>query len=392
MKLSATVQLAPRDISRNHEARNIRPAFISAFQEIAPRFRGSQKAHLRWLAEAHIALGNADPKMIRESLARCNNAANPIAFRHHELPDFSHRTWNTMRLFSPGGSTIEEKTRFFDEAVLSVFERLYPVGRAAPQAIVHVTCTGYSAPSGAQKLVSQRDWGRQTQVLHAYHMGCYAAHPALRIAAGQMAYLPRHLASVDVVHTELCTLHLDPSQHAMEQLVIQSLFADGHMKYEVTASPPRDDNSFEVVALHDEIIPDSIPSMKWVTGPFLFAMTLSKEVPVQLGCALDGFVQRIFERAGLDYATEKSEAVFAIHPGGPRIIDLAEKLLRLDPAQAAWSRDVLREHGNMSSATLPHIWKTILDDDKVAPGTLIVSLGAGPGLTVSGALLRKHIA
>jgi predicted naringenin-chalcone synthase len=124
-------------------------------------------------------------------------------------------------------------------------------------------------------------------------------------------------------------------------LVIQSLFADGYMKY-------------------------------------------------RLASALPGFVQRLFEGSDLDYLAEKPAAVFAVHPGGPRIIELAEKLLALDPGQVAWSRHVLREHGNMSSATLPHIWQQILMDQHVAAGTLIVSFGAGPGLTLSGALFRKR--
>ena len=62
----------------------------------------------------------------------------------------------------------------------------------------------------------------------------------------------------------------------------------------------------------------------------------------------------------------------------------------LRPDQVQASNDVLRNHGNMSSATLPHVWKAMLEDDTVRPGTLIVSLAFGPGLTISGAILRKR--
>jgi predicted naringenin-chalcone synthase len=130
--------------------------------------------------------------------------------------------------------------------------------------------------------------------------------------------------------------------------------------------------------------------MGWTTGPLTFAMTLSKEVPTLLGTALPGFLHRLFEEAELDYSQEKPKAIFAIHPGGPRIIALTEKLLALEPGQITWSRHVLRERGNMSSATLPHIWHEILKDDRILAGALIVSVGAGPGLTLSGALFRKR--
>jgi predicted naringenin-chalcone synthase len=51
---------------------------------------------------------------------------------------------------------------------------------------------------------------------------------------------------------------------------------------------------------------------------------------------------------------------------------------------------ILQNFGNMSSATLPHIWEAMLGDIKVPNQALIVSLAFGPGLTISGALLEKN--
>jgi len=65
-------------------------------------------------------------------------------------------------------------------------------------------------------------------------------------------------------------------------------------------------------------------------------------------------------------------------------------VLELDAAQVRTSREVLRDHGNMSSATLPHVWMRLAGDPQVAPGTLIPSLAFGPGLTVAGVLLEKR--
>jgi predicted naringenin-chalcone synthase len=58
--------------------------------------------------------------------------------------------------------------------------------------------------------------------------------------------------------------------------------------------------------------------------------------------------------------------------------------------QLAHSRAVLHDHGNMSSATLPHIWARLLDDADVPSGSLVPSLAFGPGLTICGALLVKR--
>lgn len=81
--------------------------------------------------------------------------------------------------------------------------------------------------------------------------------------------------------------------------------------------------------------------------------------------------------------------LFAVHPGGPRIIDKVAALLELTPGQVEASRGVLRDCGNMSSATLPHIWARMAANPAVPAGTLITSLAFGPGLTVYGAMLRK---
>jgi predicted naringenin-chalcone synthase len=105
---------------------------------------------------------------------------------------------------------------------------------------------------------------------------------------------------------------------------------------------------------------------------------------------LPAFVEKLVQRAGLRSAVETAKAVFAIHPGGPLILEWSQKALALPADQLRWSRDILRRHGNISSATLPHIWQAILEDKTVSDGTLVVSLGAGPGLTLSGALMRKR--
>ncbi len=362
--------------------RKVGTAFLTGFHSITPQFRSTQGELLDWLANAHVRAGGIEPAVIQEMFQRYSGSIENIAARHHELADFTHRDWERMRLFGPKGSDLTEKTRFFEERVTNVFENLYRMGAAAPDAIVHVTCTGYVSPSGAQRLVSLRNWGQQTEVIHAYHMGCYAAHPAIRIAAG-------YGGETDVVHTELCTLHLDPAQHDPSSLVIQSLFADGFIKYRVTGEDPGT-ASLEILAARDEIIPDSTGAMTWATGPLHFTMQLSKDVPVLLATSLTRFTKILFREAGVNWDKWKSKAVFAIHPGGPRIIELSQKILALQGSQLRWSRQVLREHGNMSSATLPHIWQQILKDRSLPDGTVVVSLGAGPGLTLSGMVFRTR--
>jgi predicted naringenin-chalcone synthase len=193
---------------------------------------------------------------------------------------------------------------------------------------------------------------------------------------------------VDLVHTELCTLHLNPTQHLPEQLVVQTLFADGLVRYSVSQAPAGP--GLELVAGREEVVPDTGEAMGWRVSDFGMEMTLSRRIPEYLGGALEPFLERLAADAGVAAGVLRDRAWFAIHPGGPRIVDELAELLGLEPEQVAASNGVLRAHGNMSSATLPHVWKALLEDPAVPAGAWIVSLAFGPGLTIAGALARKR--
>lgn len=352
---------------------------LTRFVATRPPFEVAQARSLAWLADAHAEAG-AKRARIERLLARIGCGPDKIARRGQSIGDLDRPGFR----FDLAGT--EARTRRYAELVDAYFARAYADEPVAPDDLVHVTCTGYASPNGAQKLVARRGW--PTRVLSAYHMGCYAALPALRIARGLVA---TGSARVDLVHTELCSLHFDPHAHGLEQLVVQSLFADGMIRY--CAVPDRDrvdrPRGLAVRALHERVLADSAGAMTWIVGDAGMQMTLSRDVPDRIAGALRGFVAELLRAGGCGVADLRG-AVVAVHPGGPKIIDRVRDVLELDEAQVAASRRVLFEHGNMSSATLPHIWQRLLDDPGVPAGTPIPSLAFGPGLTVTGALLEKR--
>ena len=120
-------------------------------------------------------------------------------------------------------------------------------------------------------------------------------------------------------------------------------------------------------------------------------MILARDVPEHLVTVLGPFIEQLCDRAGLTHC-ERTKARFAIHPGGPKILDRAQLLLNLRDEQIEHSREVLLTRGNMSSATLPHVWMKMMADDTVADGQVVVSAAFGPGLTLCGAVMRKVLA
>jgi len=115
-------------------------------------------------------------------------------------------------------------------------------------------------------------------------------------------------------------------------------------------------------------------------------MNLSREVPEKIKSVLKKFSEELFIKSGLS-ATEGLKSIFAVHPGGPKIIDSVQQVLELSDDQISESKKILFERGNMSSATLPHVWNEILNKNYPA-GTRVVSFAFGPGLTLFGSVFE----
>lgn len=381
---------------------------LSDFSIERPRYQIAQGDALHWLGQVHaraqatIECQKAPTRdgfaeRVQKLIARCACGPAQIGSRGHVTADLGSTEFEHSSLYDvtrhPRGLGTAARSRVFADIVDAYFQREFAEEAEAPSELLHVTCTGYVAPSGAQRLVASKGWGDRTHVTHAYHMGCYAAFPAIRIAAGLLSVPDAQRSSraarrADIAHTELCTLHLDPSEHSPEQLVVQSLFSDGFVRYSLSSNEAGP--GLEVLALSEQILPDSAQAMGWSCGDFGMSMTLARDVPERISGALRAFVAELFAKSGLSLAEGLREAVVAVHPGGPKIIDRVRDVLELREAQVQTSRDVLFDYGNMSSATLPHVWQRLLADGNVPVGSTILSLAFGPGLTVCGGIFRKH--
>lgn len=382
---------------------------LGDFRSLPPRHVSSQAQTLEWLAQAHtraeaqLAQGQgrsfdelAFLETVKRRLRRFGCAEDKIATRGHESDDCAHLRWSDMEVYrlseSASGEGARVRTQVFGRIAGQAVTRLFAEVDVPPRQLIHVTCTGYESPSAAQLLVGAKGWGSRTIVTHAYHMGCYAALPAVRMASSFSALEVAAAAEArsDIVHTELCSLHLQPLRHEPEQLVIQSLFADGCIAYSVFGdrSWRGSDPGLAILSQAEWIVPDSAESMAWFCSDFGMEMVLARDVPEKIARSLPSFVAELLRRAG-QASSVSEDAVFAIHPGGPKIVDQIAATLRLKESQIGLSRKVLRERGNMSSATLPHIWQAIVASAAVKTGELVVSLAFGPGLTLSGAVLQK---
>jgi predicted naringenin-chalcone synthase len=255
----------------------------------------------------------------------------------------------------------------------------------APEDITHIvtaSCTGFYNPGPDYHIVLDLGIPHSVERYHLGFMGCYAAFPALRMAARFCEARPG--AVVLVMCIELCSLHLQVNGDVDSHLA-NSLFADGAAAAIVSARQPADgSNAYMIGDFHSAIVPGGKDDMAWSIGDQGFDITLSSYVPRIIGKSIREIVSTSIGASGKELQDVDS---WAVHPGGRAIIDQVQAGLSLRPEQVAESREVLRNYGNMSSPSILFVLKGILG--RPFPGReTVCAMAFGPGLTAELALLE----
>ncbi|MFI7076995.1 type III polyketide synthase [Micromonospora sp. NPDC049903] len=243
------------------------------------------------------------------------------------------------------------------------------------------SCTGYATP-GLDILLA-RDLGMSptTQRMFVGHMGCYAALPGLGAASDFVVSRGRPAL---LLCAELTSLHLQPSSARVDtqQIVSHALFSDAAVAA-VLVPGGRGYAVREVTSVTDTSTADH---MTWDVTDTGFRMGLSPKVPQVLSTHVRGLVEDLLARHG---TTVSGVDGWAVHPGGPRILNVVERELELPLTGLAASRATLDEHGNCSSPTVLLILDRLL---RAAPSPRrVVMLAFGPGLTLYAVLLERHV-
>jgi predicted naringenin-chalcone synthase len=286
---------------------------------------------------------------------------------------------------SGGPSTAARMLRYsFEAAPLALRAARESLGRANIPAdrithLVTASCTGFDSPGVDAALIDSLGLSRAVQRTHVGFMGCHAAINALRVCDA----MTRAGGTALLVCVELCTLHLRDEVRP-DRVVANALFGDGAGAAVVVPDAPGL-SGWRVVSTASFLLPETRDAMAWRIGDHGFEMSLAERVPAIIREHLG---QWACDWLGAhDVASDTLASIgWAIHPGGPRILDAARDALAIPELCLADSRSILREHGNMSSPTVLFILDRISRDPIRSWAVL---LAFGPGLTIEGALLKR---
>jgi predicted naringenin-chalcone synthase len=273
------------------------------------------------------------------------------------------------------GARMARYERHAPELALSAIGQLG--GALDPAQVTHLvvaSCTGFMAPGLDQEIVARLKLNPGVERSVLGFMGCYAAVNALRTAHHIVRSTPT--ACVLVVTLELCTLHFQRT-HDLERLLSMLLFGDGAAAAIVTANPAG-------IALQDfraTTIAGSADAITWSIRDQGFDMHLGGEVPVRIKDALHHEASRNDADGLFRENAPGNFDLWAIHAGGRTVLDAVQQGLDLAPEALTPSRSVLRDFGNMSSATLMFVLAQMMRDrpdgmDEQAG----IAMAFGPGL------------
>jgi predicted naringenin-chalcone synthase len=294
-----------------------------------------------------------------------------LAERQSFYGDQIPTTRDRMRVYEQEASTL----------ALAAAERALVDAHVAPARVTHlltVSCSGFYAPGFDIALIKRLPLAAGVARTHVGFMGCHGTLNGLRVAQAFAAADPR--ACVLLCAVELCSLHHQYGWNA-EQIVANSLFADGAGAVVTLSGTGPSDTLPQIVATGSTLIAESEDAMSWCIGDHGFQMTLSARLPELIARNLRRWLDGWLSAHGLTVAAVGS---WAVHPGGPRILAAVGESLGIERQALELSHAVLAEYGNMSSPTVLFILERLQETKAPRPW---VALGFGPGLAVEAVLL-----
>lgn len=254
-------------------------------------------------------------------------------------------------------------------------------------AIFTVSSTGIATPSIEARIMNILPFSPHTKRIPLWGLGCAGGASGLARAYEYCKAFPK--AKVLVLAVEFCSLTFQRNDHSKSNLIGTSLFADGvacallvgdevdRTAFQKVSSVP------EVLSTQSTTLKDSTDVMGWdVKNEGLFVV-FSKDIPTIIEKELKPAVFEFLASEGQQMSNIKH---FIAHPGGKKVLDAYESSLSISSSMTHFSREVLKEFGNMSSVTILYVLKKFMELGRRDETGLATALG--PGFSSELLLLR----
>lgn len=246
--------------------------------------------------------------------------------------------------------------------------------------IITVSCTGIMIPSLDAYLINRLELRQDIIRLPVTEMGCAAGVSGIIYASNFLKANPGRRAAVIAVETPTTTFQLD--DFSMPNVVSAAIFGDGAAC--CLLSSYEEDSGPEVVDSRMYHFYNAEHMMGFTLTNNGLKMVLDVEVPDTIAAHFENIITPFLEANKLRIE-DIHHLIF--HPGGKKIINTVEGLFSALGKNIDETKEVLRNYGNMSSATVLYVLESIMDS-KLQPGDKGLMLSFGPGFSAQQVLLQ----
>ena len=246
--------------------------------------------------------------------------------------------------------------------------------------IITVSCTGVIIPSLDAHLINEMGFRDDVVRLPITELGCAAGAAAIARASDYVRAYPG--GTVLIVAVELPSLTFQRGNVTQANLISTILFGDGASAAIVTGRPS---SGPRLMGSRTYLFPDSIDAMGFDLQETGFHIILSKDVPDLIGGKIKGLVDKFLDKFNLN---TKQLSAFVLHPGGQKLLLNIEKELGIEREMTQCSWDVLRDCGNLSSASVLFVLHEWLTKRNIPSGDFGLLAAFGPGFSAELSLLQ----
>ncbi|MED1467987.1 type III polyketide synthase [Bacillus salipaludis] len=287
---------------------------------------------------------------------------------------------------------IENAVEFGSQAIKECLSSQLFLKKTIPyqeiDAIFFISTTGIATPSIEARIMNQLPFSQHMKRIPIWGLGCAGGAAGISRAYEYCLAFPK--AKVLVLAVELCSLTFQKNDLSKSNLIGTTLFADGiacalicgddvnieHLRSRKT-SPA-------IIATQSTLMPDSLDVMGWdIRNQGLFVV-FSRDIPKIIESWLKPNVNDFLEQHGMKLS---QFGYFIAHPGGKKVLDAYVSALGILPSMTHISFEVLKDYGNMSSATILYVLKRFMElETNKGENGLCTALG--PGFSSELLLLR----
>ncbi|WCJ22963.1 Chalcone and stilbene synthase family protein [Euphorbia peplus] len=301
-------------------------------------------------------------------------------------------------LATEGSPTIKQRLEIANPAVVEMAKEaslscIKQWGRPVEDIthIVYVSSSEIRLPGGDLYLSSELGLRSDVNRVMLYFLGCYGGVTGLRVAKDIAENNPGSRVLLTTSETTILGFR-PPNKSRPYDLVGAALFGDGAAAVMIGADPKMDRECpfMELNYAVQQFLPGTQNVIDGRLSEEGINFKLGRDLPQKIEDNIEEFCRKLILKGGL--SADFNNLFWAVHPGGPAILNRLETTLNLNSDKLECSRRALMDYGNVSSNTIFYVMEYMRDalKEKKADGEEWgLALAFGPGITFEGILLRS---